>query len=148
MLLKNQIARHAGTVSALVAMIGLAFAGAAQAAPGDRQYLVSGGGAQLQIGGGLPLPVQVVGTWTGAVAPPLLIPVDGLQIVQQTDATTSKRKLRVPAGILKKSAVANSVGLFPSNSSLFAARTEVAYSWPAASATFSSAARTGGFGPV
>jgi len=136
-----------------VALLSLALglvAGAAQAI----DYSLVGGGGQLHIGGGLALPVQsaipqnTVTPSTGTVFPPLLVPVrpgpapivSGTVLKPLIDVGTKKgyqRKLRVPAGVLKKTAALATVGLKFSNQALFAAATNLTYVWPAVPATFS-----------
>jgi hypothetical protein len=136
-----------------VALLSLALgslAGAAQAI----DYSLVGGGGQLHIGGGLALPIQAaipqntVTPSTGTVFPPLLIPVrigpapivSGTVVKPLIDVGTKKgyqRKLRVPAGVLKKTAAQTTVGLKFSNLALFAAATNLTYEWPAVPATFS-----------
>jgi hypothetical protein len=80
-------------VSVLIAMFALLCGSAATAA----DYLVSGGGGQLAIGGGLPLPIQTVpqvttaapDPWGGNNFPPLLIPINGNPVIQGTTAMSS-----------------------------------------------------------
>jgi len=134
--------------AALIVTIALALGGTATAV----DYFVSGGGGQLAIGNGLPLPIQVVppdvattptGTkeenaWNANRFPPLLVPVDGTPII-----TGTPNNLVIPPGVLKKAADTVTLGVFAANDTLYAVRTNLAYSWPAAQATFSTQWRTG-----
>ncbi|MBW2401392.1 MAG: hypothetical protein JRG80_19415, partial [Deltaproteobacteria bacterium] len=115
-----------------------------------KSYHLTGGGAQLQIGGGLPLPIQVVAmtgggmeTYGGTVFPPLLILPAGFKAIEGTTAMAVDQKLSVPAGVLRKAPSYNILGQFAQNKNLYAVATNLAYSWPAAPAVFSTAARTG-----
>ena len=124
---------------AFVAMLlGILFAGTAQA----RNYSLTGGGAQLQIGNGLPLPIQAATAGTGNVFPNLLIPVNAVNIVGTT-AMASQQKIVVPAGAMNKSAAQLTLGVNNSNPTLYAVATNLSYSWPTAAATLSTGARTG-----
>ena len=121
----------------LVAAIALALAGTANAA----NYVISGGGGQLHIGGGLALPIQPAFGGTGTTFPNLLIPVNGAQTVSGTTAMSIQQKLVVPAGVLKKAAAQTTVGVAPSNPTLFAVGTNLSYSWPVEQAVFSTGVR-------
>ncbi len=126
----------------ILLVLGFGSASTAQAA----NYSLSGGGGQFHIGGGLALPIQPAATAavTGTVFPPLLIPVaPGSKIVLGTTAMTSQQKITVPAGVLTKAAAQTTVGVFTSNPTLYAVATNLAYSWPATAAVFSTGARTG-----
>ena len=120
-----------------------ALAGTVSAQP--RTYLLGNdSGGQLQIGGGLPLPIQVTDAngdgspdWTSSVFPPLLIPVaKGAQTVVAT-AGTSMAALQVPAGVLSKPASQTTLGVFMQNTALHAVATNYTYFWPNAAATLS-----------
>ena len=113
--------------------------GTAQAA----NYSLAGGGAQLHIGGGLALPVQAAATVTGSAFPPLLIGVNPGVTVVGTTAMASQQKITVPTGAMLKPAAQKTVGVFTSNPTLYAVATNLAFSWPAAAAVFSTGARTG-----
>jgi hypothetical protein len=134
-------------VSVLIAMFALLCGSAATAA----DYLVSGGGGQLAIGGGLPLPIQTVpqvttaapDPWGGNNFPPLLIPINGNPVIQGTTAMSSNQKLTLPAGVLLKPAVPTTLGVYAQNNSLYAVRTDLQYSWPASPAVLSTAGRPG-----
>jgi len=113
---------------------------------GAKTYsLAAGSGGQLQIGGGLPLPAQATcnATCTGTVFPPLLIPVVPSATVSGTTAKSSAQKIVVPKGVLSKPAAFKILGQFVNNPNLYAVATNLRYTWPAAPATFSTAARTG-----
>jgi hypothetical protein len=135
--------------------IGLGFALAGTAAAGERSYsLGRHSGGQLQIGGGLPLPIQVVNkvpptasgipTYTGPKFPPLLIPrVVGAQVSQTTTATGMARKIMIPKGVLSKPAAFKILGQADNNPILYAVGTNITYTWPNAAVTLSTMARTG-----
>jgi hypothetical protein len=140
-------------VSGLIVVAALVFAGAASA---QKTYYVSGGGAQLAIGGGLPLPIQTVpqtnttmgGTvWNGNNFPPLLIKPNNdpnnMPTLIGTTAMTSNQALQIPAGILTRAAEPSVVGVFQQNPSLYAVATDLGYSWPASAVTLNSTNRTG-----
>jgi hypothetical protein len=139
-----------------VALLSLALglvAGAAQAI----DYSLVGGGGQTHVGNGLMIPIQsaaTVGT-TRLVFPgdlpngrTLLIPVKPgpapivtgtvvkpLQVVGTKQGY--QRKLRVPAGVLSKPAAQTTVGIKFSNAALYAAATNLNFTWPTAPAVFS-----------
>jgi hypothetical protein len=133
------------SIVTLLAVLGLS--ATAQA----KRYSLTGGGAQLQIGGGLPLPIQVkpltgggMEAYGGTVFPPLLIPVrNGFPHVDQTTAMTVDQKIVVPRGSLRKFPAQTILGQFDNNPNLYAVATNLEYSWPNAPAVFSAAARTG-----
>lgn len=136
--------------SLCTAVLLLAFgllAGTAQAIhdPPLRQFSLTGGGGQIQIGGGLPLPIQATcnATCTLTNFPPLLIPAVPAATVQGTTAMAVGQKLVVPKGVLSKPAAFKILGQFDNNPNLYAVATNLRYTWPAAPATFSTAARTG-----
>ncbi len=107
-------------------------------------YSVTGGGGQIQIGGGLPLPIQLTNSAvTGTVFPPLLVPVRAGAVVSGTTAMAVQKKLNVPANVLSKPAVRRVLGQFNQNPNLYAAATNLGWKWPAAPAVFSVGARTG-----
>ena len=140
-----------------VAFLSLALglmAGSAQAL----DFSLTGGGGQFHIGNGLMLPIQqaaITTVTTGTVFPSLLVPVKAgpAPIITGTVAkpllTTGggkqgyQRRLHIPAGVLSKPAVQTTVGVFFSNTSLFAVGTNLNYVWPAAPATFSTGAAIG-----
>jgi len=106
------------------------------------------------LGGGLPLPIQVVNkvpqtpsgvpTYTGGKFPPLLVPVvQSASVSQTTTKTGMARKIMVPQGVLSKPAAFNILGQADNNPFLFAVATNIKYTWPNAPAVFSTAARTG-----
>ncbi len=74
---------------------------------GAKSYsLLAGSGGQLQIGGGLPLPIQATcnATCTGTNFPPLLIPAVPGATVSGTTVMAVAQKLVVPKGVLSKPA--------------------------------------------
>jgi hypothetical protein len=107
--------------------------------------LAVGSGGQLQVGGGLPLPVQPTcnGICTGAVFPPLGIPAKTTATVMQTIMLGKGKKLMVPTGVFFKPASFNILGQNVNNTALYAVATDLEYSWPVAQATFSELGRTG-----
>ncbi len=139
----------------VIALLSLGLGLAGTAAAGTRSYsLGNESGGQLQIGGGLPLPIQVVNkvpptpsgipTYTGAKFPPLLIPVvQSASISQTTTKTGMARMIMVPKGVLSKPAAFTILGQFNNNPNLYAVATNIKYTWPASAAVFSTAARTG-----
>jgi hypothetical protein len=131
--------------------LGLGLALAGTAAAGTRTYSVAkGSGGQLQIGGGLPLPIQATCNvlCTGTVFPPLLIPRVETASVTQTTTRTTAQKLMVPKGVLSKPAAFNILGQADNNPALYAVATNINYTWPATAAVFSTAARTGTTSPL
>lgn len=120
-------------------MLGVLSAGAAQAA----NYSLTGGGAQLHIGGGLPLPIQPAFGGGGTALPPLLIPPVATVTIMGTTAMASQQRIFVPKGALSKSAAQLTLGVFNSNPTLYAVATNLAYTWPTKAAVFSTGARTG-----
>jgi len=123
--------------------LGLCLATSAQA----KKFSLTGGGAQLHIGNGLPLPVlggSVTVLVTGTVFPVLNIPVaPGGATAMGTTAMAIQKKLSVHPGVLSLPASQKTVGLFFSNTSVFAVGTNLKYTWPSAEAVFSTGARTG-----
>jgi len=131
--------------------LGLGLALAGTAAAGTRTYSVANGsGGQLQVGGGLPLPIQATcnATCTGMVFPPLLIPRVTTASVSQTDTRSTGQKLMVPKGVLSKPASFKILGQADNNPGLYAVGTNINYIWPATAAVFSTAARTGTTSPL
>jgi hypothetical protein len=111
-----------------------------------RSYSLGGSsGGQLQVGGGLPLPIQAEcnGVCTNTVFPPLLIGPKGGATVMGTVMVGAKQKLVVPKGVLSKPAAFKILGQFSNNKNLYAVATNLTYTWPNTTATFSTAARTG-----
>jgi hypothetical protein len=130
-----------------ILVLGIGFAGSAQA---KQAYytLAAGSGAQLHIGNGLALPVQLPASAlvTGMVFPPLLIPLNeafSKQVIATTTEVGTRQKIKVPAGALKKVASQKTVGVFTSNPTLYAVATAISFNWPAVTATFSVSGRTG-----
>jgi hypothetical protein len=130
-----------------------------------KKWSVTSGGGQLHIGDGLALPIQSAVTLGGTNFPPLLVPVKpGGAIVEGTVAkplltatmgsivTKSgyQRRLEVPAGVLDKAAAQTTVGVYFSNTTVYAVGTNLRYVWPSADAVFSTGvaapAAVGGFG--
>jgi len=133
-------------IALLTLGLGLGLALAGTAAAGTQTYsLANGSGGQLQIGGGLPLPIQATcnATCTGMVFPPLLIPQVHNASVTGTTTRTTGQKLIVPKGVLSKPAEFKILGQFDNNTKLYAVATNIRYTWPSEAVTFSTAARTG-----
>lgn len=130
-------------------LLGLGLTTAAHAQ--DNEFSLIGGGGQLHIGNGLALPIQqaaINSITTTTMFPPLLVPVVAGPAPVLT-GTTSKplqvaggksgyqRRLNVPPGVLVRTPVKSTVGVKFSNPTIFAVATNLGYSWPSASATFS-----------
>jgi len=127
-------------------LLGLGLAGTATGAITKTYSLAAGSGGQLNIGGGLPLPIQPTynATAMGTVFPPLLAvpPAPGATVMQTMMAGKGK-KLVVPPGVLFKPASFKMLGQNANNPALYVVATDLEYSWPEQQATFSTAARTG-----
>jgi len=123
----------------------LGLAGTAGAVLTKSYSLGGSSGGQLQVGGGLPLPIQAEcnGVCTNTVFPPLLVGPKGGATVMGTVMVGAKQKLVVPKGVLSKPAAFKILGQFSNNKNLYAVATNLTYTWPNTTATFSSAARTG-----
>ena len=133
-------------VSCLILGLGLGLAGTAGAAATRSYSLAAGSGGQFQVGGGLPLPIQATcnATCTGTVFPPLLIPAkSGATVMATVKVGVVGRKLVVPKGVLSKPASFKILGQHDNNKNLYAVATNLKYTWPAATATFSTAGRAG-----
>lgn len=101
-------------------------------------------GGQLQIGGGLPLPIQLTNpTATGTMFPSLLIPPKPAVTVQGTTTMTMKQELQIPASVLSKPAAQVTLGVFGQNPTLYAVATNLNYVWPTAPVVLNTTARTG-----
>jgi hypothetical protein len=151
-------------------LVALGLAGSAGA---QQTYLLNAAsGGQFQIGGGLPLPIQLtdatpngivdwgasgpaggtaptVGPGAG-VFPPLLIPrKQGATVMGQTGMTMGQT-LTVPAGVLSHPAAQNTLGVNAQNAGLYAVATNLGFKWPAAAATFMQRTMTptGGAGTI
>ena len=128
-------------------LLGLGFAGTA--AGGTNKYSVAdGSGGQMQIGGGLPLPIQATcnATCTGTNFPPLLLGPVRFASVTQTTTRTTAQKLMVPKGVLSRGAVVpapNILGQADNNPALYAVATNMKWTWPETARTFSLSRRTG-----
>ncbi len=136
------------------------------AASAQQTFLLGGNsGGQLQIGGGLPLPIQLtdanmdmVADWgavptmvimagsipatsgVGAsVFPPLLIP---RKAGAQTVNTDGMGGLSIPAGVLSLPAKQNTIGVNSQNPTLHAVATNLNYLWPAKAAMLSARTMT------
>ncbi len=112
-------------------LLSLVLATSAQAV-GKTYSLLAGSGAQTHIGNGLALPIQPAATVTGMGQPPLLIPLKGgvPRPIYQTTAMTSQQKMTVPNGVLKRTSVQNTVGVYTSNTALYAVGTALTFEWP------------------
>jgi len=109
-----------------------------------KAYSLTGGGAQFQVGGGLPLPIQLTNpAATGTVFPTLLIPAKTGQVILGTTAMASQRKLIIPPGVLSKPAAQLTLGQFGQNPKLYAVATNLNFVWPASNVVISTGARTG-----
>jgi len=127
-------------------LLSLVLATSAQAI-GKTYSLVAGSGAQTHIGNGLALPIQAAFTGTGMAQPTLLIPLKGGQPrpVYQTTGMTSQQKITVPDGVLKHPSVQNTVGVYTSNTAVYAVGTALTFEWPASQSgtrMFSTGVRT------
>jgi hypothetical protein len=126
--------------------LGLGLAGTAGAQATRSYGLGAGSGGQFQIGGGLPLPIQATcnATCTGTVFPPLLVPAkSGATVMGTVMVSVPKKKLVVPKGVFSKPASFKILGQHANNKNLYAVATNLQYTWPAATATFSGSARAG-----
>jgi hypothetical protein len=125
------------------ALLSLGWAVTAHAKP----YRLTGGGGQIQIGGGLPLPIQLTNpAFTGTNFPPLLVPAKTgafPAIIEGTTAMAIQQKLVIPASALSKSPVQKTLGQFGQNPTLYAVATNLGFVWPNKAATLSTGARTG-----
>jgi hypothetical protein len=129
-----------------VALVSLGFGATAHAATAP--HPVNGGGGQLHIGNGLPLPVQFPpAPVSGPTFPPLLIPVAGGATVMQPTTPgvlpASPKSLIIPQGVLFKPASANTVGVFLANPAVFQVATSLTFTWPRGGATLAAGGRTG-----
>jgi hypothetical protein len=127
------------------------------AAGAQQTYILgAGSGQQVQIGGGLPLPIQLTdgpdgGTtpdWglsgpaasmgPGAkVYPPLLIKrAHPFVTVMGAGAAGPGQKLTIPTGVLSRPPEYNILGVNAQNNKLYAVATNLGFKWPAAQATF------------
>ncbi len=138
----------------LFAVLGFASASPAQ------YYTISGGGGQLQIGDGLPIPIQPQSTsmggsmstggpiGTGANFPDkLLIPPNtnpAKRLIQQT-AGPDPKKMIIPPGVFQRKAPGPSVlGVAPYNPELYQLETNLSLTAPGfGTATFEAGGRTG-----
>lgn len=122
-------------VIAISMLLPLVMGTAAQAQ--TQHSLAAGSGGQLQIGSGLPLPIQVftggTASGTAGIFPPLLVPHDPVPIItQQTDG-----KITVPPNVLSKVATAiQQQPTFVTNVAVFQVNTAIDYRFPSATATF------------
>jgi len=128
-------------------LLGLGFAGTATG--GTHKYALSAGsGGQMQIGGGLPLPIQATcnATCTGTHFPPLLVGRVLSATVSQTTTRTMGQKLMVPKGVLSRPAhvpAPKILGQADNNPALYAVATNIKWTWPETARTFSLSRRTG-----
>ena len=129
--------------------------GWALTAGAQQTYLLgSGSGAQLQIGGGLPLPIQLTDAnldatvdWGasgsagsmgpgGGVYPPLLIPRrHPFVTVMGTTGMTMGQQLTIPPAVLQRNAAYKILGVNLQNNKLYAVATNLGAKWPNATAT-------------
>ena len=138
----------------------LAALGFASASRAQQYYSVSGGGGQLQIGDGLPIPIQAQITamggamstggpiGTGANFPDkLLIPpntIPAKRLIKQT-AGPDPKKMIIPPGVFRRKAPGPVViGVAPYNPKLFQVKTNLSLTAPGfGTATFKAGGRTG-----
>jgi len=105
------------------------------------QFPLTGGGGELQIGTGLPLPIGTAGIFTGGMSPaaagtfpPLLVPpAPGTPTIMQTLTGNGGVAMSIQPGVLSKPAAGAPVpiAVFPTNPSVFQVATSISYSWPA-----------------
>jgi hypothetical protein len=127
-------------MSARVCLLGLLVAlEGATAASAQTYYSVTSGGAQAQIGNGLPLPIQPYFTYSGAPIgtktkfPPLLIPVNPSKakaLIQQTGSAPAQMKVR-PGAFVRVPSAPRVLGLANANPKIFQVRTKLSFSAPA-----------------
>ena len=123
------------SIRALLVLLWIALV-TASASSAQSYYSVTGGGGQTQIGDGLPLPIQVNRTpmggpiGTGALFPPLLIPVNPKAVIKQTGSAPAQMKL--PPGVLRRIPAAPKViGLAANNPKVLQVKTRISFSGPA-----------------
>jgi hypothetical protein len=110
----------------------------------SKTYSLVGGGGQLQIGGGLPLPIQATNTLaTGPIFPTLRVPAVTGAVITGTTAMAAQQKLNIPASVLSKLPAQLTLGQYAQNPNLYAVATNLGFVWPAAPAVLSTGARTG-----
>jgi hypothetical protein len=130
-------------ISCLLLALGVAVTGQAQV----QKYAVIGGGVELAIGQGLPLPPQVFTPGVnGTVFPQLLVPVASgpPPTVSGTTVMTTRQRLVIPQSIFTTPAAQRTIGLFAQNPTLYAVATNLGWGWPATTGVvMSSLARTG-----
>ncbi len=122
-----------------IASAGLMFALVGSTAQAQQLLsLAPDSGGQLQIGTGLPLPVQPIfqgGQTVGDAGnfPPLLVPRVPGKVIQETQMGA----LQFPPAVLSRQAagVAVPIAVFPTNPAVFQVATTIDYQWPAAAAT-------------
>ena len=110
-----------------------------------------GDGGQLQIGTGLPLPIQFPGgPPAGPAFPPLLVPVVPGALVQQPTTPgvlpTSPKPMRIPPFILSAPSPAGTmtaVGQFLANPALWQVATALSFAWPDQTRTLAPGGRPG-----
>ena len=105
-------------------LLSLGWAATAQA----KTFALTGGGAQLAIGGNLPMPVEVFPTGvTGTVFQPLGIPAKIPVTIQGTTVMTMQQKITVPTGVLSRPAEQGTVGVFAQNPLAYAVGTNLGF---------------------
>jgi hypothetical protein len=145
---------HSKMLQIAALLVAIAFAGASQA---QTYYTVTGGGGQAQIGGGLPLPIQLATTGgtmmspigTGTMFPPLLIPVNAnpaKRLVKQT-AGADPKKMTVPPAVFNRPGPGPlKIGVAANNPKVFQVRTNIEFVGPhpaKGTMTFKAGGRTG-----
>ncbi len=131
---------HSKSLRVACLLVAIAFAGAAQAQ--TTEYAISGG-AQAQIGGGLPLPVQAAtnpvdggklsmggAIGTGMNFPPLLIPAIPLGRVKQTNGVDPKQMTVQPGQFFRLAPGPLFAGVQLNNPNVMQVRTNILFSGP------------------
>jgi hypothetical protein len=118
--------------------------GGAVTAAAATYSLAAGSGAQLHIGNGLALPVQtavppcVPPATNCRIFPPLKIGLAAVPVViNGTTNLNAGQRITVPPTALSKVGSQATVGVFFSNTALYAVATNLNFKWPAAAAVFS-----------
>ena len=78
-----------------------------------KAYSLTGGGAQFQVGGGLPLPIQLTNpSATGTVFPTLLIPAKAGQVIHPDDVENAVNSQSFPTKHPESRLICKCKGLF------------------------------------
>ncbi len=112
-------------------LLSLVLATSAQAV-GQLKSLLAGSGAQFHIGNGLALPIQAAFVGTGSQQPTLLIPrKGGVDRPVYVTAMAAQAKITLPVGVLRKDSTLTTVGVYTSNTAVYAVGTALTYEFPA-----------------